>query len=329
MQLSFDKIRQITRGAAFIEENEGYLSFNRFSKPQLKAYEVQTRSADFARKSLATSGVRFEFTTNSTTLSFKGRVTGGSSRKFFYFDVYANDALIAHLGMDDNGVHDIDYTVELGEGYKDVRVYFPWSARTELSSVEVDDSSAVAPMPKKPLMIAFGDSITQGYDAMYPSLSYASILADRMGVEMINKAIGGETFCPDIIEEPENLDPKYITVAYGTNDWSKCSTEVFETTCREFYEKLSAEYPNAKIFAITPIWRGDYKTREPEKGDFFSIARHIEKVCEPLENVTVIDGFDLTPELPEFYSDKRLHPNDIGFLIHGNNLYEKIRKYLD
>ena len=329
MQLSFDKIKQITRGAAFTEVKDGKMYFNRFSKPQLKAYREQTRSADFVKKSLAASGVRFEFTTNSKTLSFSGKAFIGSSRKFFYFDVYVNNALCAHFGAEKTDEHEFDYSVELGEGYKDVRVYFPWSASVELSAVEVDDKSCVAPMPSKPKMICFGDSITQGYDAIYPSLSYASILSDRMGVEAFNKAIGGEIFCPDIIEEAELIDPKYITVAYGTNDWGKVTKEEFEASCKEFYEKLSAQYPNAKIFAITPIWRGDYLTQAEKRGDFNRISNHIKAVCEPLSNVTVIDGFDLTPELPEFYSDKRLHPNDIGFLIQGNNLYEKIRKYMD
>ena len=162
MQLSFDKIKQITRGAAFTEVKDGKMYFNRFSKPQLKAYREQTRSADFVKKSLAASGVRFEFTTNSKTLSFSGKAFIGSSRKFFYFDVYVNNALCAHFGAEKTDEHEFDYSVELGEGYKDVRVYFPWSASVELSAVEVDDKSCVAPMPSKPKMICFGDSITQG-----------------------------------------------------------------------------------------------------------------------------------------------------------------------
>lgn len=328
MQLSFDKIRQITTGAAFTKVIDGKMYFYRFSDLQLKAYREQTRSADFVRKSLATSGVRFEFSTNSTTLAFKGNAAVGSSRKFFYFDVYVNKAMVAHFGSDNVDTFDFNYTVELGEGNKDVTVYLPWSASIALEALEVDDASIVAPMPRKPKMISFGDSITQGYDAIYPSLSYASILADKMGVEAFNKAIGGEMFCPYLLEKAEPIDPDYITVAYGTNDWSKAKREVFEADCKEFYEKLSALYPRAKIFAITPIWRGDYLKRADEKGEFKTIAEYIEKVCEPLENVIVIDGFDLTPRLPEFYSDLRLHPNDIGFTLHGNNLYEKIRKYL-
>ena len=329
MILSFDKVRQITRGVSFAEEKDGYILFNRFSKPQLEAYKVQTRSDGFTKNSFASSGVRLEFTTNSKTLSLKGRVIGTTSRKIIYFDVYVNNALASHQGFDDNGEHEIDFTFELGEGYKDVRVYFPWSARTEISAVEVDDKSMVAPMPQKPLMISFGDSITQGYDAVYPSLSYVTVLADRMGVELINKGIGGERFCPDIIEIPEKADPKYITVAYGTNDWSKLAPEVFEARCREFYEKLSAQFPSAKIFAVTPLWRADITEKLEEKGDFMRIDRFIKEVCCKLPNVTVIEGYDLTPKLPEFYSDLRLHPNDTGFLIYGNNLYEKISEYLD
>ena len=329
MILNTAKVKEITRGVAFTDEKDGYLHFNRFSKPQLKAYEVQTRSADFARKSLAASGVRFEFSTDSKTLTFAGKVWGGSSRNFFYFDVYVNDALCAHVGEDKNGEYDVSYTIELGEGKKNVRVYFPWTAKVALNKIEVDDGAFVEPAPKKPIMLCYGDSITQGYDAIYPSYSYVSILADRMGVEAIDKAIGGERFCPDLLEEAEDLDPKYITVAYGTNDWSKADRSVFEKTCKEFYERLSALYPNAKIFAITPIWREDHIRRQAENGCFFEISEFIGKVCEKLDNVCVIEGYNLAPHLPEFYSDKYLHPNDLGFMVYGNNLYEKIREQID
>ena len=39
----------------------------------------------------------------------------------------------------------------------------------------------------------------------------------------------------------------------------------FEKKCKEFYVTLSKNYPDSKIFAITPIWRKDYLN---EKGAF-------------------------------------------------------------
>ena len=315
MILGFDTIKEITRGVSYIEQKDGKMYFSRFSPLQMKAYAEQTRSEDFTQKSYATSGVRLEFSTDSRTLVLEGSIDkGGSSRKFYYFDVYVNGALCAHLGDERNDSHDFSYSAELGEGKKDVVVYFPWTARTSLSAVSVDDGAQVCGAARKPIMLCYGDSITQGYDAFYPSLTYASILTDRMGVESLDKAIGGERFCPYLLKEAEDLDVKYVTVAYGTNDWSRGWNDEAKADCKDFYNRLFALYPNAKIFAITPIWREDSLRRESERGPFSDVAKYIASVCEGHANAYVIDGTKLTPHLPEFYSDKYLHPNDLGFL---------------
>lgn len=326
MILDVQKIKEITRGVSFIEEKDGQIVFHRFSREQLLAYEKQTRSADFTRKSLSTSGVRFEFSTDATAIAFKGAVTGGSSRKFYNFDIYVDGYMADHLGGTEDG--DFSFESSLGEGKKNVTVYFPWSADAHISQVEAIGASFVEGAERKPVMLSYGDSITQGYDAMYPSLSYASVIADRMGVEALNKGIGGEFFCPYLLEKAEELDVKYITVAYGTNDWSKYQREDFEENCRTFYNRLFELYPNAKIFAVTPIWREDSSRRVTGCGKLESVRDFIAGVCEGRENVFVIDGPTLTPHYTEFYSDKYLHPNDLGFVIYGNNLYEKIKEHI-
>ena len=50
-------------------------------------------------------------------------------------------------------------------------------------------------------------------------------LADALGAEEVNKAIGGECFFPELAATKEDFQPEYITVAYGTNDWSRKSAE--------------------------------------------------------------------------------------------------------
>jgi hypothetical protein len=40
----------------------------------------------------------------------------------------------------------------------------------------------------------------------------------------------------------------------------------------------------------------------------------------------VINGVNLTPHLEEFFSDKYLHPNDLGFSVYTENLYNEILK---
>ena len=77
-------------------------------------------------------------------------------------------------------------------------------------------------------MIMFGDSITHGYDALNPSFSYANRLADLLNADFVNKGIGGERFFPTLAQLKDDIEPDYITVAYGTNDWAHSPKEVFD-----------------------------------------------------------------------------------------------------
>lgn len=175
-------------------------------------------------------------------------------------------------------------------------------------------------------MLSYGDSITQGYDARYPSMAYAPALARALDADSINRGIGGERFCPALLEEKEIFEPELITVAYGTNDWSARTMEDFAESCRSFYAALSAQYPKAKIYAITPIWRADTEKERPigvPHAALESIMREL--ICD-LPNVTLIPGYPLTPHLPEFFADRYLHPNDPGFAQYTAALCEAIRK---
>ena len=114
-------------------------------------------------------------------------------------------------------------------------------------------------------------------------------------------------------------------MAYGTNDWSHRALGEFTENCRAFYTTLSAQYPNAKIYAITPIWRKDC-TETKLMGAFEEVEKCIIAVTADLPNVTVIPGFDLVPHEEELYADLRLHPTDTGFVHYGKNLIAAIKK---
>lgn len=118
--------------------------------------------------------------------------------------------------------------------------------------------------------------------------------------------------------------PDYITVAYGTNDWDSVEQETFKIKCKEFYTNISQSYPQAKIFAITPIWRknmNEYRIF----GRFEEIEKNIRNAVKYIENITVISGFDLVPKEEKYFGDLRLHPNDCGFKHYTGNLYREIK----
>ena len=91
------------------------------------------------------------------------------------------------------------------------------------------------PVKKEKILVAYGDSITQGYDALHPSNAYIRRMADYLNAELINKSLGGVKFLPNLAAVPNDIDADYIFVAYGTNDWSNSELGEFKRDCKEFY----------------------------------------------------------------------------------------------
>ena len=176
-------------------------------------------------------------------------------------------------------------------------------------------------------MIMFGDSITQGYDAVYPSLTYASIVARELDADAINKGIGGETFFPELASLADPVKPEIVTVAYGTNDWNVCTREHFDKSCREFYENVCRTYPNSKIFAITPTWRADYDRETKFGAPHAELDGIIRGLISDLP-VSILSGYSLLPRVRSFFADEYLHPNDLGFSVYARELLKQIKKYL-
>ncbi len=322
MGMQFSQIQAITLGAARVEQHDNGIHFYRFTKQQEALYKE--RSEDFYMKTFSTSGVNLRFRTDSRTLYLRVEIAPGCGRTYFSFDVYVDGTMVDHLDNFTGVELPHDYTkvhfplgdfagkFDLGEGEKEVRIYFPWSVQVALKELSLDDGAYAIPVKPAKKMLCFGDSITHGYDALRPSHKYISKLADSLDAEEHNKAIGGEIFWPTLADTREDFNPDYITVAYGTNDWNKCTREAFEYNCQAFYRNLRANYPDTPIYAITPIWRKDMEESRPF-GDFRSVDAIIRSQVAAFENVTVIDGFTFVPQDEHLYADLFLHPNDAGF----------------
>ena len=69
-----------------------------------------------------------------------------------------------------------------------------------LQEVSLADGSTLTPVRRAKKLLCFGDSITHGYDAVYPSRSYTSRLSQMLGADAHNRAIGGDTFFPELLE---------------------------------------------------------------------------------------------------------------------------------
>ena len=334
MKLSYEQIKDITCGADNIKFEEGEYRFFRFNDKELEFY----KTSPFYTKAFATSDVEMNFETDATELSLKGIArVAVSYRTWYTLEVFSNGERIGTLqNYEGNITNDklfsefelgeFDAGFELGEGTKTVRIVFPQFAALSLCEVDLVGASFVSPIKPKKKMFFYGDSISQGYDAQYPSNKYTALTAHALGVEGYNKAIGGEVFQPLLAAVKSAFEPDYISVAYGTND---CGTdkETFLKNSRAFYENLSKNYPNAKIFALSPIWRLGTE-KECTVGSFFDIEPQIKEIAKSLKNVIFISGFDFVPHDTKYFYDGHLHPSDEGFECYAKNLVAAIKEYM-
>ncbi len=324
MVLTREQLLDITCGVVDIVETDGKFQFRRFTEEQTKYYAIY-RDEEYAKKTLTAAGVRFAFETDSKRFGFECDIAHVRCCAFGYFDIYVNNALVEHVGLE-KGVGNLSLDLSLGDGVKFVEVYFPWAKLVTLSDITLDDGAMIIPVKRPRVMINYGDSITQGYHSKYPSLSYASRVARMLNAESYNKGIGGDRFFPELLDLPEDIVPDIVTVGYGTNDWRSHTRSTLTRRCAEFYARLSEKYPRAKIFAISPIWR-DVKPSPKFDGHCTEVHKIITEVCAGLPNVSVIDGWKLTPNMLEFYTDG-LHPTDLCMSFYAENLYREILKRL-
>lgn len=337
MKCSFEQITSAVQGAVRVEETENGILFLRFTEEQQGVYA----GTDRYRKAFATAGILLAFKTDSRRLTLSVSAAVATNRFAFAHDILKDGQLIGQLGNLDrvemkkypaegepidrpgSSLGTFTGTFELGEGEKEIRIVFPWSAVSMVRSLELDDGASMVPMPAGRRIVFYGDSITQGYDAKYPSGHYTVRLASFLGAEGFNKAIGADRFNPALAACRDSFEPDYILAAYGTNDWNRIGLEEFQEKCGEFYRLLSEGHPGAKIYALTPIWRKDYRETRT-LGKFWQVEDQIAETTARFPNVKLLRGFGLVPHDSRYFSDGRVHPNDDGFWEYFENLKRAI-----
>lgn len=328
MNLNLDRIKSVTQGIQSVEYENGLYCFYRFTKEETAV--IGNDNADY------TAGVQMLFRTDGDKLKIKAEFSYKMKiRSYFSLDVFENGELIGSLkNIEDSqcvGAYAVaEYPLgnfekefELSSGEKEIRIVFPHSVILKIEDFQVCNASFVKPVKREKVLITYGDSITQGYDSVHPSNTYAMRLAEALNAELFNKGIGGAQFMPALASVDDGLNPDYVTVAYGTNDWNCVTKEVMTEKVNEFLKALVNKHHSIPIFVLSPIWRKDYKSEKPF-GDFFGVEEIIKKACEKYESVKFISGFNLVPHNENFFGDLSLHPNDKGFEYYFRNLIKEM-----
>lgn len=330
MKLNLEQIKSITTGAAKIDFYDGKYVFSRFN-------DIEAEILDHPYVS-SPAGIQIKFKTDGNMLKLKVHAQKSIDiRSYFSFDVFVDNTFagtiqnfnesecIGDYANADYPLGKFQKDFDLKSGDKYIKIHLPHSVTAFIEEIEIVDATYISPVKNSKTILFYGDSITQGFDSLHPSKTYASQLAEALNADAINKAVGGTIFNPNLIDVSNNLKPDYIVVAYGTNDWNSVDLVTLQKNVKGFLNGIEKNYSAVPAFVITPLWRPDW--REIKKcGEFFNVENTIIELSNKHENITVIPGFDLIPHDKNIFGDLILHPNEKGFEHYTENLLKYILK---
>lgn len=309
MKLSLEQLKKITVGAVDVWEKEGAYCFAKCTPKQIDAwYQLETVLGERAE---ATTGIRLDFHTNSSFFAF-------TTKSAVNYECYIDNVLAYTFFEKDFTENRTKRLVLDGKEHR-ITFYLPAHSNGKLETVELEDGATITPHDFDRRMLFIGDSITQGWESTWDSLSYANQVSRFFNANSVIQGIGGGVFHATTFDDEIPFDPDAVVVAYGTNDWHWFRTlEEGREQCRRYLDLLTGKYAGKKIYGISPIWRGD----NGDLADMGTFRQCTDYVKEEILNhgMILIDGETLTPHLADFYSDGYLHPDAKGFGIYALNL---------
>lgn len=171
--------------------------------------------------------------------------------------------------------------------------------------------------PENNTIVAFGDSLVDGVGAT-PGNDFVSVLSRQIGREIINHGVPGDTTRMGLqrIDEVIEEEPGVVIVVLGGNDALKrVKREETETNLRAITRTLQE---SGSLVILTGVRGGIFG--DPYDEMYEEVAREEGAVYIPNILAGILGKADLTFD--------QIHPNDAGYRIVAERIYEVLREYL-
>ena len=170
--------------------------------------------------------------------------------------------------------------------------------------------------PKGPVIVAFGDSLTEGIGATSIERGYVGVLERRLGITIINRGVSGNTTEDALVRLDADitpLHPNIVIILLGGNDYLKHipQQETF-ANLKQIIAKVQGEGAVVLLLGV----RGGL-LHDKFGPDFETLARETGSIYVP----NILDGIYGNAKL---MSDE-VHPNDAGYM----KIADKIAPTLD
>ena len=350
-KISPDNKRIYIHGAKFVKILDGELVMHRHSDAIYSKKKTDIRFNP--EKALSNTGTSIIFKTSSPTIKVNMKISNKEFKKkprSGSIGIYQNkESLIStkHTSpvepINPNSAYKLAYekgkefTIDIeSENVGDLVEYkltLPLFIDVHLLSVELEDGYKLKRIKndKKPVYVAYGNSITHGTGQKNTNETYAYLISEWNNWELYNLAVGGGKTSPAmakmISDEFNKID--YMTILIGYNDYAGGgeSPETYTENYTEFLNTIRENHPHTKIFCITFTETTMSKSKKSEHvpEEFRDVVRKIvgDRQSNGDDNIYLIEGKDISKK--EWLRDK-VHYSVDGVLNVADKLYYEIEK---
>jgi lysophospholipase L1-like esterase len=200
-----------------------------------------------------------------------------------------------------------------------VRVYLPETVELQLLSLTAADGE-VAPAPRGPAWVVYGDSIAQGWSVTEAGRAWPSLVADALGLDLVNLGFAGAARGElPAAHAVAGSQAAAVALAWGTNCYSTVPTDAahLAETVRLFLTVVRQGLPDVPVVVVSPIVRPDAELIPNRFGATHARLRAaIESAVLDFAaahgdgQLVLVRGRDLVPAAD--LAGDRIHPLDAG-----------------
>ena len=215
-------------------------------------------------------------------------------------------------------------------GFHDYQLILPYGDSVDFQGVEVNAGARFEAPPARTATryLAYGDSITHGFTASAVDRSYAFLVAQKNGWQLINLGLGGRASTPSDGKVVASLKADVISVFMGANDWQGGAPLTrYRSNMMAFLDAIRAAQPTVPIYCLTSLWVAPSWNPKAQVADLESyrqVARDIVTARKD-PNLHLVEGPDLIDHDITLFDATPVHPNDKGFAQMAERLAAQMR----
>ncbi len=206
----------------------------------------------------------------------------------------------------------------LAAGFHDYELVLPYGDSVDFVGVEVNEGAKFETPKARPATryLAYGDSITHGFTASSVEKSYAYLVAEKKGWQIVNLGLGGRASNVADAKVAAAQQADVISVFIGVNDWQGGGpVERYRKNLTGFLDSLRATQATVPIYCLTSLWVPPAWNPKGQVAELEAYRQVVREVVAGRKdaNLHLIEGLDLIDHDPALFDPVAVHPNDAGF----------------